>query len=219
MKRILRATEDGSHTIFNLDLDEPYHSTNGAIQESTHIFIEKGFNSCEKKYIRILELGFGTGLNMLLTFKHAGIQNKNVYYHAVEKFPLVSEEYSLLNYCQFLGQSLHQIFIKAHEADWNTNINLSENFILFKELADFRDMKHGPGFDIVYFDAFAPSKQPELWENAIIEATYKSLAPQGIWISYTAKGSVKRALQAAGFETEKFPGPPGKREILRGRKA
>lgn len=218
MKRILRKTADGSLTFFHEELNEPYHSLNGAIQESSHVFIRNGLQACLKKDIRILEIGFGTGLNMLLTYIETEHQKRNVYYHGVEKYPLMPEEYNMLNYCLILGDINKDTFFAAHHADWNMEIVVSDHFKLYKELSDFREMDPGEGYDLIYFDAFAPAKQPELWSKEIFIKLFDLMNDQGIWVSYTARGSVKRSLQSAGFNIEKLPGPPGKREMIRAQK-
>jgi len=188
---------------------------NGAIHESMHVFIANGFNTCEKKEVRILEIGFGTGLNMLLTYKHSEIQKRSVYYHAVDKYPLNSEEYVALNYPALEGMSLKKSFLKAHTSGWNREIKLRKDFTLYKELADFREMIPGMNYHIVYFDAFAPDKQPEVWIPDIFKLIYDSMAGEGIMVSYTSKGAVRRTLKSVGFHVEKLSGPPGKREMLR----
>jgi len=215
MNRHIRVTGDGSHTLYNNDLNEPYHSINGAIYESMHVFIANGFNQIKRKEVKILEIGFGTGLNMLLTYKHSEIQKRSVYYHAVDKYPLNSEEYEALNYPDLEGMSLEASFLKAHASGWNREIKLRKDFTLYKELADFREMNPGMNYHIVYFDAFAPDKQPEVWIPDIFKFIYDSMAGGGILVSYTSKGAVRRNLRYVGFQVEKLPGPPGKREMLR----
>lgn len=218
MKRILRKTADGSFTFYHEEMDEPYHSLNGAIQESSHVFIKNGLLACNKKDLRILEIGFGTGLNMLLTYRETVHQNRHIYYHGVEKYPLKTEEFNMLNYWTILGDMYREPFIASHLAQWNKKIMLSENFTLFKELSDFREMQPGKGYNLIYYDAFAPAKQPELWSEEILMSIYNLLNDQGIWVSYTAMGAVRRSLLSAGFDVEKLPGPPGKREMIRARK-
>lgn len=215
MKRNIKATGDGSFTLFDSDIDEPFHSLDGAIQESMHVFIKNGFNCIKKSCIKVLEFGFGSGLNMLLSFKYASILNREVFYHTVEKFPLQSDEYQGLNYPELLNMPEGDILIKAHQAEWNADINLAKNFILHKALSDFRDIDSLSDFDLVYFDAFSPEKQPELWTSDLFVKIYDSMAPGGIWVSYCSKGSVKRNLVSAGFRVKKLPGPPGKWEMLR----
>ncbi|MBN2699277.1 MAG: tRNA (5-methylaminomethyl-2-thiouridine)(34)-methyltransferase MnmD [Bacteroidales bacterium] len=215
MNRTIKVTGDGSHTLFNNDLREPYHSINGAIAESMHVFIRHGLNACTKSKIRILEIGFGTGLNMLLTLIQSETRNIKIYYQSVDKYPLESFEYSSLNYPDILGEHYREIFLRAHECEWETKVTLSKNFTLYKERTDFRGIHPDGKYNIVYYDAFAPDKQPELWDLHIFRMIYDSMVTGGIWVSYTSKGTVQRNLKSAGFKVEKLPGPPGKREMLR----
>lgn len=215
MKRELRITEDGSHTIYVSDLDEPYHSIHGAIQESNHVFIKQGLHSISRSPLRILEAGFGTGLNALLTLAEASKLGIKVYYHAVEKYPLSETEYKQINYEQFIDGITAGSFISMHESPWAEQIPIAENFTLYKERADIRSMNPAGTFDLVYFDAFAPQKQPHLWSEEVFNPISKLMDPGGVLVSYTAKGSVRRALISCGFRVEKVPGPPGKWEMIR----
>ena len=165
MERSLRLTEDGSHTIYVEELDEAYHSIHGALQESMHVFIEKGMQSLSKPRLRILEVGFGTGLNALLTWKYAKQADLQVHYHTVEKYPLEQAEFSKLNFDQLIHDLPEGLLLEMHQAPWERTFQLSERFSLFKEQADFRRMHPDGPFDLVYFDAFAPEKQPELWSE------------------------------------------------------
>lgn len=215
MKVIL--TEDGSHSIYLPELDETYHSIHGAIQESNHVFIEGGLNywlmeNPGKNIIRILEFGFGTGLNALLTTIKVDASIK-VNYHSLEKFPLTKEITKSLNYGNILHQS--DLFNKIHEAGWDEEISILANFSIKKIESDFRDYTNDVNYDIIYFDAFAPSKQPNLWVKPIFERCYKFLDKEGVIITYSAKGQLKRDLKSIGFIVESLPGPPGKFEITR----
>ena len=214
MRRDLKITKDGSHTFVAEILNEPYHSLHGAIQESEHVFIRHGFNRIDKSSVRILEAGLGTGLNMLLTYREAMMHDVNVFYHAVEKYPLTPSEYTKLNYEKQLKTVPPGILRKIQDAPWAETVFLSDNFQIFKECSDFRSMQPFGRFDLLYFDAFAPDKQPHLWNELIFDKLFRMMNPGGIWVSYTAKGSVKRVLLSCGSEVEKVPGPPGKREIL-----
>jgi len=214
MKREIRISEDGSHTIYVPDLNEHYHSINGAVTESQHIFIDAAFRFCQKQEVRILEIGFGTGLNTMLTFIEASRQNRQVYYHGVEKYPLTNDEAILLNYDTILdipGVSV----MDFHKSGWAEDSRITEGFTLRKEHADFKDSKAVGPFDVIYFDSFAPDVQPEIWAPAIFKKIYDLTADKGILTTYSVKGDVKRSLKAAGFKVEKIPGPFGKREILR----
>ncbi len=215
MKRELRVTEDGSHTIYVSDLDEPYHSIRGAIQESRHVFIEQGFNRIERSRVRILEIGFGTGLNALLTYTAAAKKGSGIYYYAVEKYPLDQDEFTQINHEKQIPGCPPGIYMQMHEAPWGEEIYLTDRFSLFKEHADFSEMAPPGGFDLVYFDAFDPQKQPHLWTEEIFYKIRQLTDQGGILVTYSAKGSVRRALVSCGFHVEKVPGPPGKREMIR----
>ena len=215
MKRRLQITEDGSHTLYVPELDEPYHSIHGALQESMHVFINQGFNKVSASPLRILELGFGTGLNALLTFIAGWKDKKRIFYQAVEKYPLRPEEYKELNYHMYTGEEFRAPFMNMHEAPWEVDAPVGEGFVIRKEKADFSSMNPEPPFDLVYFDAFDPNKQPELWTEEIFEKISHLVIPGAVLVTYSAKGSVRRALNACGFAVEKVPGPPGKREMVR----
>lgn len=215
MERSLRQTEDGSHTLYVEELDEVYHSTHGAIQESMHVFIKQGLQSLSKSKLRILETGFGTGLNALLTWKFAEQSKLKIHYHGVEKYPLSKIEYSQLNFESFLEGIPHGLLNKMHEAAWDKPVQISDRFSLFKEKADFRTMNPVGNFDLVYFDAFAPDKQPELWSEEVFSTIRNRTEKGAVLVSYSSKGSVRRTLISCGFSVAKVPGPPGKREMIR----
>ncbi len=215
MNRELRITEDGSHTIYLTDIDEPYHSIHGAIQESTHVFIEQGFRQVVRSPIHILEMGLGTGLNLLLTLAASENKGIKVFYHAVEKYPLKKEEYRELNYEKMIANVPRGTLKAIHESPWNKTFSLTESFQLFKEKADIRAMEPGDGFDLVYFDAFAPAKQPELWSDAVFSKVYCYMNRDALLVTYTSKSTVRRTMESCGFRVEKVPGPPGKREMIK----
>ncbi len=212
-------TEDGSTTLFVESLNEHYHSTFGAIQESLHIFIEAGLKNQlkRKKQIKILEIGFGTGLNALLTYKEARIKDVLINYCGIEAFPVKPTLIKQLNFGEILKDDLlNEKFKILHQIEWGQIFDLDTNFKIQKlhqriELTELDDNQ----FDLVYFDAFAPDIQPELWTELIFDNIYKCMVPEGILVTYSVKGDVKRALKSVGFEIEKLPGPKGKREILR----
>ncbi len=217
MKREFRISEDGSHTIYVPDLNEHYHSINGAIAESKHIFIEAAFRFCRKEEIRILEIGFGTGLNAILTHMEAQKEDRKVYYHAVEKYPLMDDEAKLLNYDSVLEPGTVSIQ-DFHDAEWEKDCRLSPNFTLHKESSDAREIKANGPFDVIYFDAFSPDVQPALWTPLVFQKIYDLTAKDGILTTYSVKGDVKRALRSVGFKVKRIPGPHGKRQILRAMK-
>jgi tRNA U34 5-methylaminomethyl-2-thiouridine-forming methyltransferase MnmC len=221
MNKELIITEDGSHTIYLPEMDEHYHSFHGAIQESVHIYIEQGLLQTDKPELSILEIGLGTGLNAYLTYCYAKRKNLKINYFSIEKYPLKEPEYSKLNYPENIFPEHSQVFFEIHKADWNIPVTLSDNFSLHKIEADLLNYSFGqvPKFDLVYYDAFAPGKQPEMWSEEILNKVSNTVCIDGILITYCAKGLVRRLLNSAGFNMERIPGPPGKKEILRGKKA
>lgn len=223
MKRKIILTEDGSSSLFVEELNEHYHSIHGALQESMHIFIQAGLFSEDLKNretIYILEIGFGTGLNALLTYFSALENHKTIYYTAIEPYPLTSKEVQLLNYTDFIEHpSANLILGKLHETTWEQSQEIDDRFFLCKQKQSALEIPYPcEEFDLVYFDAFAPDVQPELWREELFEKIYLSMKQESILITYSTKGIVKRALKNTGFQLEKLPGPKGKREILRAKK-
>ena len=217
----LITTEDGSHSLYSSELNESYHSIHGALSESMHIFIEAGLNEVikTKNALNILEVGFGTGLNAFLTRFFCEDMNIQTSYYGVEAFPVSKEIYSQLNYHTILNKTNQQYFLDLHTAEWDKSVQISENFLLKKHLAPISEVSIPDNFfDLVYFDAFAPQYQPEMWTVGIFEKIYKSMSNEAILTTYCCKGDVKRALKSVGFQIEKLPGPKGKREMLRARK-
>jgi len=208
-------TEDGSHTMFMYGMDEPYHSTHGALRESMHVFINEGLYRTEQTPMRILEVGFGTGLNALLSMKESVYRNLNIYYHAVEKYPLNESEYTLLNYEQIIDKCPEGALLRMHNSPWGEPVKMTDHFTLYKENSDFRSMNLPSHFNLVYFDAFSPEKQPELWAKDIFDNISNVSDPGAILVTYSAKGAVRRTLTECGFSVYKVPGPPGKREMIR----
>jgi tRNA U34 5-methylaminomethyl-2-thiouridine-forming methyltransferase MnmC len=219
MKPEIIKTADGSNTLYVPHLNEHYHSTFGAINESRHVFIESGLLMAAETFdeIHILEIGFGTGLNALLTWMEAERVPKKVYYTALEPNPLDVEVWSVLNYPDcFCTFSYRKIYCRLHETDWERDEQISPFFTIRKILSRLEDYLPEPGaFNLVYFDAFGPFAQPELWTEAIFQKISLSMKERGILVTYSVKGSVRRALKNAGFSVEKIPGPAGKREITR----
>jgi len=215
MERSLRLTEDGSHTLYVDKLGEPYHSIHGALQESMHVFIKQGLQTVPKSPLRILEIGFGTGLNALLTLKFASQSKQEIHYHAVEKYPLTREEYTQLNFEDLLEGVPRGSLKHIHEAPWGKTVSLSDNIALFKEQADFRSMHPFGTFDLVYFDAFSPDKQPELWSESVFSTIATCTHKGSVLVTYSSKGVVRRTLISCGFKIQKVAGPPGKREMIR----
>tara|TARA_R110000868_G_scaffold52950_9_gene166659 strand:- start:723 stop:1442 length:720 start_codon:yes stop_codon:yes gene_type:complete len=225
LERKIVITADGSSTIHLPDWDEQYHSKHGAIQEANHVFIKHGFNHYLSLYpdvkhpISILEIGFGTGLNAFITLLEAEKRQVAVDYTGVEGYPVGMDEINQLNYPTTLEviDKAH-IFRHLHELSWENNHMISSFFCLTKQKKFFSEIEEINTFNIIYFDAFGARVQPELWTEAIFQKMYDVLQPNGILVTYAAKGSVRRAMQTVGFKVEKLPGPPGKREMLRARK-
>lgn len=221
MRPVIEKTADGSHTLFVPELDEHYHSVNGAIQESMHVYIDTGLRHCLKDEMHVFEVGFGTGLNAFLTLLDAQEKDKTIHYTSVEAYPLDSLIVEKLNYPQKFLKASYSDFEQLHNAEWNREVQITDNFYLKKLHADFSQFDfsqiHYPQ-DIIYFDAFAPDKQSDLWNQDIFNHLYSISAEQGILVTYCAKGNVRRMMQQAGYTTERLPGPPGKREMLRATK-
>ena len=227
MERVIQLTADGSHTVAVPDMQVTYHSMYGAIQESMHVFIEAGLKPLllyRYDTIRIFEMGFGTGLNALLSLQHAMQHEQKIYYYAIELFPLKAQEYESLNYTTQLQQdALQSYFMQMHECAWEKDIIIHPLFTLHKTNQSLLNLSTNQPpnkstnqpFNLIYFDAFAPNAQPELWTQEVFEKMFHLLADKGVLVTYCSKSDVHRAMMAAGFMVEKLPGPAGKREILR----
>lgn len=226
MKREIRITSDGSTTIHLPDWNEQYHSKHGAIQEAYHVFIKKGLvfyidelnskSHSKNNKISILEIGFGTGLNAFITFLEANKKDLIIDYVGVEAYPVLNDEIQKLNFVTELNATTFKIdFDKMHQVSWEEKHLIRNNFSLVKRKQFFTDIKDENSFDLIYFDAFGAKVQPELWTEVVFEIMYNALKNKGVLVTYSAKGSVRRAMQAVGFEVERLPGPPGKREMLR----
>ncbi len=215
MKRQLILTRDGSHTLYQAELDEHYHSVHGAIQESEHVFIRNGLEYLQNEQPRIFEVGFGTGLNALLSSLYSIEKNVKLEYATIEKYPLDKTMVKQLNYYDLLGRNSRELFEEIHRIPWGRYFELYESFRLKKIKGDFIQCEITEKFDIIYFDAFAPDKQPELWSKKVFRKVYDMLTIPGVMVTYSAKGSVKRSLKSTGFRVENLQGPPGKREMIR----
>jgi len=220
VKRSIITTADGAHTIFLEDWNEQYHSRHGAVQEARHVFIEMGLTLFKDCNLRILEMGFGTGLNALITLLEAPSQKLKVQYTGVEAFPVPKEEYQLLNYPEKLRvPEKKELFTELHTLPWEVSSFLTPYFEITKRKQRFEDFAEIGNFDLIYFDAFGARVQPELWTENMFTKMYMALDDNGVLVTYSAKGSVRRAMQSAGFQVERLPGPPGKREMLRALKS
>ena len=211
----LTLTSDGSHTIYVSELDEHYHSVHGAVQESSHIFIRNGFEVSKADPLSIFEVGFGTGLNALLTAAISSSGNREVNYTAIEKYPVDNSIISSLNHYKYAGDKGKEIFNMIHSSPWNININICKNFNLKKIESDLTTERLQGRYDLIYFDAFGPEKQPDMWTREIFEEISSVTNKNGIFVTYSAKGDVKRNLKVCGFEVILLPGPPGKRQMIR----
>ena len=214
---VLETTADGSSTLYVPELDEHYHSMNGAVQESQHVYIAAGLNhyihssNHYNKEIQVLEFGFGTGLSAFLTTLEAEKQKMKIHYTALEKYPLSQEITNRLNYStenQALFQYIHQIA-------WEKPVSITPYFILQKLEIDFVDFDFPNRYDVVYYDAFAPDKQPEVWSQELFDKLFFSMNQGGVLTTYCAKGNIRRMMQQAGFTVERISGAAGKREMLR----
>jgi tRNA U34 5-methylaminomethyl-2-thiouridine-forming methyltransferase MnmC len=210
----LLETADGSQTLKNNDTGESYHSTHGAVQESMHVYIEHGLKvaAIKKSKIRVFELGFGTGLNALLTLREV-MENADleVEYVCIEPFPLPESVYRLLNYPK---ENELDYFIQMHQSVHAKNTIIHERFSFLKMEIKFEDFKVNQGFDLVYYDAFAPTSQPELWNMDTLKMSFDLLNSEGIWVTYCSKGEVRRGLVSLGMNAVRLAGPPGKRHMI-----
>ncbi len=215
MKREIIITADGSTTIHMPEWNEQYHSKHGAIQEAYHVFIKNGLETHSSKQLSILEIGFGTGLNCFITLLEAAQKNIGIDYTGIEAYPIQEDEILQLNYVSELEtRNFAHKFEEMHLFPWNEKQKVHESFYLTKRQQFIKDIDDVEKFDLIYFDAFGARVQPELWTEDIFQRMYNSLKKDGVLVTYSAKGSVRRAMLAVGFTVSKLPGPPGKREML-----
>ncbi|WP_080237292.1 tRNA (5-methylaminomethyl-2-thiouridine)(34)-methyltransferase MnmD [Spirosoma rigui] len=218
MKSTVRVvpTADGSSTVFNETLGKPYHSIHGAIQESQRVYIEVGLLAALEKFpdqtLQVFEMGFGTGLNALLTNAEAERHQRRINYVAIDAYPLPLLEAEQLNYDQLLGTTILPVL---HQSPWGEPVTVNPYMKLTKLAGQLQSLVLPAQFHLIYYDAFAPSSQPELWESAIFEQLASSLLPGGMLTTYCSKSYVQRNMRSAGLTVEKHPGPFGKRDILR----
>lgn len=220
MEKELLLTNDGSTTLHLPKWNEQYHSKHGAIQEALHVFIKHGFqyfyNKEKPATISVLEIGFGTGLNALLTYLTAKeISQLQVDYTGLEAYPVAIKDIESLNFAEQLAVD-KAIYTKLHTSAWEQKEAISSKFNLTKQNIRFEEFTGSSDFNLIYFDAFGPRVQPELWKEPIFEQMFAALKPNGVLVTYSAKGEVRRTMQKIGFTVERLPGPPGKREMLRG---
>ncbi len=207
--RELVQTEDGSYTFFVPEANETYHSIHGADQEASHVFIQYGLKACHESTVKILEVGMGTGLNVLLTYIQ---RNHPVHYVTLEPFPIERDKLDT-----WIASRVDDVELirHIHDLPWGIESELSTDFLFRKEQVGMMDFHSKEKFNVIYFDAFGPQVEPELWTLEVMQQCYDLLECGGVWVSYCAKGQVRRNLQEVGFQVERLPGPPGKREMLR----
>jgi len=216
VERRIVPTADGSLTLQLPHWQEQYHSLHGAVQEAYHVFIQHGLRCFANREIALLEVGFGTGLNALITLLEAPRQQLSVGYTSLEAYPVTRSEWEALDYGRLFPEpGAPEAFTALHEATWEREVAITGAFRLHKRQLDFRELDDAGAYDLVYFDAFGARVQPELWTEAVFGSMFRALRPGGCLVTYAAKGSVRRAMQAVGFRAERLPGPPGKREMLR----
>ena len=219
LEREIIQTLDGSTTIHIKEWNENYHSKHGAIQEAKHVFIKNGLALFPNKEISILEIGFGTGLNAFITFLESIELGQSINYVGVEAYPISADELVAMNYVNELQALEYKaVFEDMHLSDWEVKSNLSSSFSLTKRKQFFEEIDDKNTFDLIYFDAFGYRVQPELWSTEIFKNMYEALKPEGVLVTYAARGVVKRSMIEVGFTVEKLAGPPGKREMFRARK-
>ncbi|HIE45650.1 MAG TPA: SAM-dependent methyltransferase [Flavobacteriaceae bacterium] len=217
MKREIIITKDGSSTIYLPEINEQYHSKNGSIEEAYHVYIKYGldkFKTAEK--VTIMEAGFGTGLNAFITFLEHINSSQIIDYVGVEAYPVSKEEMEQLNYVPVLkAEKYAAIFKEMHTCNWEEKTPFSSRFSLTKQKLKFQNITEKNKYNLIYFDAFGARVQPELWTEEIFKIMYAALKVNGVLVTYSAKGSVRRAMQSVGFSVERLPGAAGKREMLR----
>lgn len=216
MERTIIETADGSKTIYLADLDETYHSSHGALQEARHVFIQHGFHFVEGDELVVFEMGFGTGLNALLTRKEAEETGRAIHYLGIEAYPVEEAIWKEMDYPDLLGENWQGAYQELHTATWGQAVPLSETFTLHKLHEKIEVYEPQPEqVDLIYFDAFGPRAQGDMWTPSVLEKMYRMLRPGGVLVTYCAMGQFKRDLKALGFHVEALPGPPGKREMTR----
>ncbi|MFR9650344.1 MAG: tRNA (5-methylaminomethyl-2-thiouridine)(34)-methyltransferase MnmD [Rikenellaceae bacterium] len=206
---MIRTTDDGSQTLIHPIIGDSYHSLHGAVAESEHIYISAGLGSVSGGDISILEVGFGSGLNALLTIRAIEHTGQSVRYTGVELYPVWQDVAQRMDY------AAEPHFLELHSSPWGEWCDITPSFKLLKERVDLVEYDFNDSFDLVYFDAFAPDSQPELWSEAIFARIYSAMNRGGVLVTYSSKGVVKRALRAVGFEVSRLAGPVGKRHIVR----
>lgn len=225
MLRTIVKTADGSHSLFVEELNEHYHSIHGAIQESKHVFIDAGLKTFISgattsfseggKPLTILEIGLGTGLNAMLTYIETQQSDINIHYTAIEAYPVSADLIDQLNYVELLTQNIQPVYTTIHACEWGMPVALSNQFTILKIKNTLQEAVLENSYHLIYFDAFGPGVQPEMWTEEIFAKLFDVIESGGCLVTYCAKGEVKRTLKRVGFTVESLPGPPGKREMVR----
>jgi tRNA U34 5-methylaminomethyl-2-thiouridine-forming methyltransferase MnmC len=214
----IHKTDDGTPTIYSEQFNQHYHSTFGALNESMHVFIEAGLDYCSLNNINILEVGFGTGLNAILTYIESKKRNLKINYTTIELYPVDIRIIEKLNYHEIFINSQYSKFMLMHNAEWSTKVLIDTNFSLTKIKTDLTTFNIPANYDIIYFDAFSPDTQSEMWTPDIFKKIYNATKPSGILTTYSSKGLVKNNLRSAGFKVTRLPGPKGKHHMVRAEK-
>lgn len=209
------ACDDGSKTLVHSIIGDTYHSTAGSVAESRHVYIEAGLNSIDKPHITIFEVGFGTGINAILSLVEAATRNISIHYYTIELYPISENCVASLEMDKYLTKEAYDLFTSIHKADWNRDVKITEGFILHKILGDITTCDIPQNINLVYFDAFAPDTQPELWSVDVIQRIYDAMDTYATIVTYSAKGRVKEALRTCGFEVKRLKGALGKRHMVR----
>ncbi|WP_372649300.1 tRNA (5-methylaminomethyl-2-thiouridine)(34)-methyltransferase MnmD [Draconibacterium sp.] len=217
MQRKIISTEDGSKTLFIPEMEEQYHSVNGALTESEYVYLDKGYRHNKSTEPVILEIGFGTGLNALLTAIEAEKKKRRTTYISLEKYPIEATEIEQLNYGSLISEEAEELFSALHNSEWNVKTEISPYFHLLKLKTDLTQFCFDtiPTVDVIYFDAFGPAKQPEMWNEEIFRKLFAISNSNANLVTYSAKGEIRRRMERSGYISERLPGPPGKRQMLR----
>jgi tRNA U34 5-methylaminomethyl-2-thiouridine-forming methyltransferase MnmC len=215
MNRTLKLSNDGSHTVYDETINEHFHSVHGAITESQHVFIKNGFSFPDVSELKILEIGFGTGLNVFLTLIEALKTGTMTVYDSIDLYPLDADILDKLNYARILSPELLPAYKTICNCSWNEQNAITEGFLLNKKLGNALIVEFDKIYDLVYFDAFSPEKQPEMWTREFFCRIFNAMNSGAVLVTYCAKGSVKRTLIDVGFKVELLAGPPGKRQMIR----
>lgn len=210
----IESSRDGSQTLYSTSFGQHYHSMHGALAESEHVFIKEGLNRLDRAKLKVLEFGFGSGLNALLTLRESIARKIKIEYIGLELHPVPAEVWSSMNYNEGEFADLSNAFTELHESAWEVQVEIHPLFQLLKRNVDMTSCDLDDGLDLVYFDAFGPGTQPELWTKQIFARIYDAMSSGGVLTTYSCKGDVRRSMMALGFNVAQVGGPPGKRSML-----